>query len=106
MADLPGCDPPDHGGGEQDQRHGVLAVPDAAAPRHQVRVRGLAGVGGHPGHRPQQGQLRGVQAAVQRDVRAVRAPAGRHTHRPRGAETETHLHHQRLGRGQEAESGG
>ena len=63
MADLPGCDPPDHRGGEQDQRHGVLAVPDAAAPRHQVRVRGLAGVGGHPGHRAQQGQLPGVQAA-------------------------------------------
>ena len=63
MADLPGRDPPDHRGGEQDQRHGVLAVPDAAAPRHQVRVRGLAGVGGHPGHRAQQGQLPGVQAA-------------------------------------------
>ena len=39
MADLPGRDPPNHRGGEQDQRHGVQPLPDAAPPRDQVRVR-------------------------------------------------------------------
>ena len=63
VADIPGRDPPEQRRGEQDQRHGVQPLPDAAPPRDQVRVRGLAGVGGHAGHRAQQGQLRGVQAS-------------------------------------------
>ncbi len=42
---------------------GLCFVPDAAAPRHQVRVRRLEGLGRHLGHRPLQGLLRRVHAS-------------------------------------------
>lgn len=51
MADSDGVHPPQERRGTEDIRHGVLAVPYAAAPRHQARVRRLEGVGGYAGYR-------------------------------------------------------
>ena len=51
VADSDGLHPPEERRGAEDLRHGVLSVPHATAPRHQARVRRVARVGRHAGHR-------------------------------------------------------
>ena len=57
VADRHGVHPPALGRGAARLRDGVQPVQDAAAPRHQGRVRRLAGLGRHPRHRTLQGEV-------------------------------------------------